>query len=115
MNTKIAMLYGVRSWVDLLLGDFNQSVIDAKHGFSLDRTQIWILTNEAHGYLFQGQIENARNIYRNNLDKPTHLEEKQTFREAVIADFQDFRENKYPNMNLAYISSVEADVNEKRQ
>jgi hypothetical protein len=113
LDTKLALLYGGRSWDDLLLGQFQGAVTDAQLGYSRDHSQVWILTNEAHGYLFQGRVKTAARIYEANLDREANDGENHTFREAVLQDFVTFRENKYPQMNLEYLKPIEDDVRTK--
>jgi hypothetical protein len=107
-RSEIANLYGVRSWYDVLDGHFNQAVDDAKNGIKLDGTQVWILGNEAHGYLFQGKSDEASQLYRDNLDKPMDPTKDETLREATIEDFNYFRLTQYPKLKLEYVSRIES-------
>lgn len=109
----LASAYGTRSWYDVLLGDFGQAIADAKIGIGYDSRQLWILTNEAHGYLFSGQFDIARKIYSENADKSEHpdIDGSRTFREAVLDDFKRFREHPIPGMDLAAMNRIEEILN----
>ncbi len=101
----MAGAYGSRSWCDLFLGDFEQAIQDAETGLKYDSEELWILTNEAHGYLFAGKIDQARQIYIQNAHKRVNSE--QIFKDAVLDDFNEFRKHRHPKMNLRAISDIE--------
>jgi uncharacterized C2H2 Zn-finger protein/energy-coupling factor transporter ATP-binding protein EcfA2 len=108
-KTALAGAYGSRSWYDLFLGDFEAAIADAKTGLSYDDKEIWLHTNEGHGYLFLRKTEEARNIYLENLNKrdhPTGFDFK-TFGEAVLGDFDEFRQRRLPKMDLSLIDEIE--------
>jgi hypothetical protein len=83
--------YGSRSFVDIFLGQFDAAISDSAEALKLDPTQLWILTNQAHGYLFSGDMLQARNIYL------CHQKDKvfsATFADAVLGDFKQLRQSK---------------------
>ena len=108
-KTLIADAYGSRSWYDLFLGDFKAAISDAQTGLSYDDKEIWLHTNEAHGYLFLKKTEEAREIYLENLNKRDHPtgSDFKTFGEAVLGDFDDFRKLRNAKMDLSLIDEIE--------
>jgi uncharacterized C2H2 Zn-finger protein len=108
-KTLIADAYGSRSWYDLFLGDFEAAIADAKTGLSYDDKEIWLHTNEAHGYLFLKKTAEAREIYLENLNKRDHPtgSDFKTFGEAVLGDFDDFRKLRNAKMDLSLIDEIE--------
>jgi tetratricopeptide (TPR) repeat protein len=110
-KSALADAYGSRSWLDLLLGQFDQAVNDAETGFSYDGKKLWILTNKAHGLLFLGKQEPALEIYRDNAKRlayPELNDIKTTFGEAVLDDFAKFR--KAPRLNVPALDEAEKTV-----
>jgi energy-coupling factor transporter ATP-binding protein EcfA2 len=105
----LADAYGSRSWYDLFLGDFQDAILDAQTGLSYDNTETWIHTNEAHGYLFLKKTEEARAIYLENLDKRDHPNDvdPKTFGEAILGDFDEFRQRRVPQIDLSAIDDIE--------
>ncbi len=106
-KTPLARAYGHRSWYDVLLGDSAAAVKDAETGLGLDAKELWILTNEAHGYLLAGNVEAARRIYLDNAGKQLAGE---TFKHAVLDDFKQFRERPPPRLDLKVLAKVEAEL-----
>ena len=105
----LSEFYGSRSWGDLFVGDFERAIRDAQHGFNLDRTNVWILTNQAHGYLFAGKYDRARQIYLANADKQAS---GKTFRDAVFDDFKEFFDHGNSKMNFAEVRRIQAELGE---
>lgn len=103
IRRTISELYGSRSWLDLFVGDFKAAIRDSEFGLRLDPSQSWILTNQAHGYLFTGNYKRARQIYFENADKPV---QGKTFRAAVMKDFQEFLDYGSPQMDLDNVKKI---------
>ena len=55
-------------------------------------------TNLAHGYLFSGQYQKAKELYLNYKDKK--LADGRSFKQAVLDDFKEFRKRgiNHPDM-----------------
>lgn len=111
----LAGAFGSRSWYDLFVGDFGGAIADAKRGLEYDDKEVWIHTNEAHGYLFLGQIEQARKIYFEYADKRAFpgTADFTIFRESVLNDFKDFRKRGIPNVDLHVIDNIESELKAK--
>jgi hypothetical protein len=113
----LAAAYGNRSWHDLLLGDFNGAIDDAKKGLGYDNKEIWILTNEAHGLLFTGRIDEARKIYLEYAAKatfPDNPNSKVTFCQTVFADFDQLKGRAIPGIDLAAMNDAMKDLLKER-
>jgi hypothetical protein len=107
-KNRVAAALGNRSWEDLLIGDFGRGVKDAQQGFNYDTTQVWILTNEAHGYLFSGQPAQAEVIYFSYMNYralPGDPASK-TFCQGVLDDFSNFETLRPPGMDLTQMREV---------
>ena len=91
------------------MGDFDRAIRDAKRGLDLDGKNLWILTNQAHGYLFTGKYDRAKRIYVENAEKQTL---GKTFREAVLDDFKEFLEHGNSKMNFAEVRKIQAELGE---
>ncbi|MDR3774211.1 MAG: hypothetical protein P4L26_12730, partial [Terracidiphilus sp.] len=65
------------------------------------------MSNAAHGYLFQGHLDQALAIYRRNAAMPERPGRTRTFHEAVEEDFTLFRKEQYPGLNLALVQQAE--------
>jgi len=89
-----------------LLGNFTAAVAEPKQGFALDNSQIWVMINAAHGYLFQGRLDQALVIYRRFAPIPERPGRPKTFRDAVRGDFREFRKAQYPGLELALVQQV---------
>jgi hypothetical protein len=61
----VAGLYGNLSWMQLLAGNFSQSIEAAQHGLDLDPSLLWIEANLAHGLLLTGKQQEAVEHYMN--------------------------------------------------
>ena len=104
---SMARIYGALSWYDLLLGDFKNAEAEAQQAFALDNSQTWVMSNAAHGYLFQGHLDQALAIYRRYAAMPERPGRTRTFHEAVEEDFTLFRKEQYPGLNLALVQQAE--------
>jgi len=108
--TILSGLYGSRSWLDLFLGDFKMAITDANTGYKLDNTQYWILTNEAHGYLFSGDYRRAKKIYLRYKYMPAH--EKKSFLVTSLDDFNEFLDHGSQKMNLSDVRKMQRELSE---
>ena len=95
---ETAEAYGTLAWYDLLDRKPQEAIAAVLEGLRIDPAQEWMKTNLAHGYLFDGQYEKARDLYLAN--RTNKLNDKQTFAEAVLDDFRRFREKglNHPDM-----------------
>ncbi|HEV3037377.1 MAG TPA: hypothetical protein VHA33_06290 [Candidatus Angelobacter sp.] len=111
----MANALGNRSWKDIVLGDFEKAISDAKKGLSYNDKATWIHGNEAHGYLFSGKFETARQIYVENADKPAFPDNptSDTFLEATLKDFQELRKHPAPGMDLKAMEQMEKELLKK--
>jgi tetratricopeptide (TPR) repeat protein len=85
----VASTFGSLSWVELFNKDFDGAIRAASHALELDKSQTWIKTNLAHGYLFSNKTEDAQKVYLENKD--AKLNDQQTFLQSVLDDFKEFR------------------------
>ena len=60
---KLASALGVRSWENLLMGNFWEALSDADEGLVLDPTKNFIRVNQGDSYLLLGQVGKARDTY----------------------------------------------------
>lgn len=105
----LASAFGNRSWYDVLVGDFEAAIEDAQRGLSYNPSEVWIHTNEAHGYLFSGKIEEARKIYLEHLEKRSfpNTENQKTFAESILEDFDELRRRQTSGLNPLVIADIE--------
>ncbi|WP_295442480.1 hypothetical protein [uncultured Thiodictyon sp.] len=54
---------GNRSFALRLDRQYREAIAAAEEALALDPTQVWIMTNQAHGYLLSGQFDQAEAIY----------------------------------------------------
>ncbi len=104
IKTDLSSAYGNLSWYLLFDKQFDSAIIYAKEGIKLDKTQTWILTNLAHGYLLNGNYHKARKIYLEYKDKP-YIENKnyKTFGEVFISDINELKKAEIHNENFEKI------------
>jgi tetratricopeptide (TPR) repeat protein len=94
----LAQVLGAQSFTLLVDRQFKEAITAAEEALALDPNQLWIATNQAHGYLLSGQFEKAKAIYRRHArDK---VNNQQTFAAAVLDDFAKLRQRgiDHPDM-----------------
>jgi len=91
----LAYDYGKLAWMQLRNRQPKKAISAAESGVKLDPKQVWINTNLAHGYLFDGQFEKARAIYLKFKD--VKINDKTTLAQAVIDDFKQIRAKDSPD------------------
>lgn len=89
---------GSLAFAELFNRQPREAIANAKEALAIDPTQVWIQTNLAHGYLFDGRYEEAKAIYLKFKD--VQVPGEQTFAESVLDDFRRFREQgvTHPDM-----------------
>jgi tetratricopeptide (TPR) repeat protein len=89
---------GSLAYAEIFNSQFQEAIANAKEALTIDPTQVWIQTNLAHGYLFDGRYEEAKAIYLKFKD--VKVPGEQTFAESVLDDFRRFREQgvTHPDM-----------------
>ena len=60
---RLGLAFGIRSWMNSLLGDPWAALVDAEQGLLLDKNKIATRVNRADAYLLLGQVEKARTLY----------------------------------------------------
>jgi len=103
-RADLADSYGSLAWLLLFERRPREAEAAAREGLSVDASQTWIRTNLAHALLFQDKYDEARTIYEQF--KNVRLNEKQIFREAVVEDFQIFRNKKLEHPDMAKIERL---------
>jgi hypothetical protein len=68
-----------------------RAIAAAEEALKLDPKQDWIRTNLAHGYLFDGHYERTKAMYLKYKDVKAFR--NQTFVQAVLDDFKQFRKH----------------------
>ncbi|MBV9762291.1 MAG: ATP-binding protein [Acidobacteriaceae bacterium] len=99
---SLADVFGVCSWLHLLVGDFQVALDYALQGIDF-RDENFIRLNEAHAYLALGKVDKAREIYFKYLDKPLYSSSNsKSFRQGIFDDFGEMR--KRPNLKIDWKS-----------
>lgn len=93
-NKILAFLLGGQSYNKILTGEYLSALESANSALTLSPNEIWIKTNQAHALLFLGHVDEAQKIYRDNWN--AKINDKQTFGEAVLDDFEAFRKARLP-------------------
>ncbi len=81
--------FGSLSWYLLFAGKPEQAIQAAEKGLSIDPEQTWITTNLVSGHLFSGNMEKAKQIFRQHADKKL---EEESFAQVMLNDFKAFEE-----------------------
>ncbi len=94
----LASAYGNMAELELSWRRPKEAIAAAEAGLKADPAEGWIKVNLAHGYLFDGQYEKAKELYLAN--RAVKLNDEQTFADAVLDDFRQFREKglSHPDM-----------------
>lgn len=82
--------YGNQSFYMLFTQRYEEAVASAQAGFRLARKN-WIRTNEGHGYLYDGNWAQARQVYLAIKDLPDETGQFSSLTETLLADFQSLR------------------------
>ena len=100
----LASALGSQSFTLLFNRKFQAAIAAAEEALSLTASQVSIATNQAHGYLFSGQFEKAKGLYLKHAR--TKVNASQTFAEAVLVDFREFRKHGLDHPDLKRIEAL---------
>ena len=84
-ENKLSSLYGELSWYYLFTKDFNLSEQAAHRALEIDSTQIWVKTNLAHAFFFQGRFPEAEKIY---YELANIIYEDESYASTLLDDFE---------------------------
>lgn len=96
-SSSVAGLCWNLSWYQLFSQNFIDAIRTAKRGIALDRSKaLGIQTNLAHGYLLNGQFEEAKKLYLGNIGAQysQYGESPRYWENVVVNDLQQFIEEK---------------------
>jgi len=93
LQAQVVQTYGNLAWSELLTKQYKQSLADALTSLKMDPSQDWMKVNLAHAYLFNGQLQQAENIYFPNANRKVG-DNGQTYAEVALGDFATFRSMK---------------------
>jgi hypothetical protein len=93
LQAQVVQTYGNRAWSELLTKQYKESLADAQTSLKMDSKQDWMKVNLAHAYLFNGQLQQAENIYFPNANRKVG-DSEQTYAEVALGDFATFRAMK---------------------
>ena len=101
LNSVLAHAYGNLSWCYIFRKQFSKTLESAKRGLAIDSTQVWIYSNLALGYLSQGKLHEAEEIYAKYKD--FGFDDQRDFKDVFIDDLHTLREANiiFPNMREA--------------
>ena len=101
LNSLLASAYGSLSWYYIFRKQFLKTLESAKRGLAIDSTQTWIYSNLAIGYLSQGKLHEAEQIYAKYKD--LGFDDQRSFKDAFIDDLHTLREANiiFPDMREA--------------
>jgi tetratricopeptide (TPR) repeat protein len=103
--TNRSIAYVQWAWLNLLAGKYDEvkDKLKVLVGYlSLeDKNRLLINANLAHAYLLSGEYKRAYDIYKLNMN--TQVNKTQTFKDAVIADFDKLRSNNITHPQMEYI------------
>ncbi|EGV28128.1 hypothetical protein ThidrDRAFT_4029, partial [Thiorhodococcus drewsii AZ1] len=86
----LACALGTQSYCLLLDRQFQAAITAAEEALTLNPGLLWVVTNQAHGYLLTEQFDRAQAIYQNHATEM--VREGQTFAQVVLDDFDALRE-----------------------
>ncbi|MFO1430386.1 MAG: tetratricopeptide repeat protein [Candidatus Competibacteraceae bacterium] len=94
----LAQILGDQSFTLLFNHQFKEAIAAAEEALALDPSQLWIVPNQAHGYLLSGQFEKAKAIYRQHARD--EIDDQRTFAATVLDDFAKLRQHgiDHPDM-----------------
>jgi predicted Zn-dependent protease len=87
---KVASVLGTASYDLLFVGQYAAALQDATAAIWDDPTELWVTTNQAHALLLEGKFDEAWAIYQQHAFERIYSDDKETFREAVLDDFDAF-------------------------
>jgi Tfp pilus assembly protein PilF len=97
-ENKIVINLASAAWEQLEKGDFGDAVNTCKDGLKVDPTNLYLLGNLAHAYLFNGNYDEAIDIYRQNIGKV--FDSGMTWREMIKQDFEAFEAKGFDSKSM---------------
>jgi hypothetical protein len=91
---KVASALGTASYDLLFVGQYAAAQQDATAAIWDDPTELWVTTNQAHALLLEGKFDEAWTIYQQLAFERIYSDDKETFRDAVLDDFDAFQKAK---------------------
>ena len=80
--------WGDLAYNQLFIRDYKGAILSSQNGLQLIKTNDWIYTNLALGYLLSGEFDKAKAIYLQYKDK-NFYQSKSTFKKAFLDDLVD--------------------------
>jgi len=107
LRTETASHYNDFGWFALLSKDFPKAKMAISKGLELDKTNVYLIGNEPHILLFNGQTELAAKKYLELKDRVfSKGSSLPTFKDAFLADFKDFKSAGFSAEDLEKIESI---------
>ncbi len=93
----VSRAHGNLGWIDILEKGFKKSREHSRIGLSFDGSQLWIKQNLALALLFDGQYQQAEEIY---LDLKNNSSDQDVFIAEILKEFSDLRKKglSHPDM-----------------
>ncbi len=89
---------------ELLCRRPHEAIAMAVEGLAIDPRQVRLKTTLAHGYLFANQFDRAKALYREY--QTSQVDDRQSFADAVLADFKEFRARGLRHPDMAKIERL---------
>ena len=95
------------SWYELFDRKTKDAIDASKNGLNLNANESMntlLNTNLAHGYLFSGQYQKAKELYLDHKDNK--LPDGRSFKQAVLDDFKEFRKHGINHADMKKIEKL---------
>jgi TPR repeat protein len=89
LGPETAREFGDVSWNAIFAQQFSRALVAAEQAHLLDPDLLWLETNHAHALMFLNRTDEARALYLSHKDEPVNG--NRTWRQAIAADFVEFR------------------------
>jgi hypothetical protein len=105
---RIVDALGNLSFTYIKIHEYKLAYDKAVEALNISPDEVWIVTNRVHSLLFMGKFEEAKKDYVHFRYKSVN--ENQTFENAVINDFKEFRKYGLPEEPMRRIEGLYAGV-----
>ncbi|MDQ6723977.1 MAG: tetratricopeptide repeat protein, partial [Thermoproteota archaeon] len=104
VREMLSSYYDIISWYLLFDLKFKEAEQAAKNGLLIEPTNIWIKTNLAHSFLFQGKYEDALKVYLEI--KPLKDAEGKSYAAICLEDLNELEKKGIVNSNTYIIREI---------
>lgn len=99
----VSRAHGNLGWIDFLEKNFKTSREQSQIGLSFDDSQLWIKQNLALAFLFDGEYQQAEDIY---LDLKNNSSDQDVFIAETLKEFSDLRKKGLTHPDMKKIEQV---------